>query len=607
MKDLQTICQDSMSAYKAMVSSPLEGDDGRPDKTKVSVFLDQVTPILYSDKCASIIRRFSANENLSSIPIVDSNYFPVGLVDRASLLKLFMPDNGFLLNRESIIADVMDHHPVTVDVGATVDDFTQLLRASETTPKLKDFIIVKNGRYLGVGLIHKLLNEIVNRKQRNLFYLAYYDSLTGLPNRLLFQDRLQQACQHANRNADAFGLIFVDLDGFKSINDSHGHQFGDLVLKAAAERLIASLRESDTVARLGGDEFVIIVSHLKESADIDKICNSILENLGQPLQIFDYEFFLAASLGIALCPYHDQTPNGLLLKADTAMYEAKNSTSSRYVVYSPRFSQAPVKRMSLLRNITRALDNDELVLFYQPLVNLANGQVVGAEALLRWQHPEFGVIAPAIFLPIAEETGVIEEIGQWVLREACKQHFNWIENGLPPTQMAINVSEYEFRKNYFCETVLKILQETGIDPCYIQLEPTERMLMTASRTDMDKLLRLKKQGIKICVDDFGKGFSNLDHLRQLQGDSIKIDISIIRNIQAAGANEAIFRSILRLGNNLGLHIVAEGVETKEELDFIKDNFCREAQGNIFARPVPPADFEFWYKQHLSSQADTVGS
>jgi len=564
----------------------------------ITHLFDYVPPVLADDNCADVLECFLKNDQLFSIPIVDKNNSPVGLVARAELTELFIQPAGRDFYQRKAVGAIMDSDPVIVDAESSIDELVQRIISADLQHPLHGFILTRNGLYLGVGTPQGLLKEIFNRKQGNLYSLAYYDSLTGLPNRLLFHDRLHQACQNANRNGVPFALIFVDLDHFKEINDRYGHSFGDILLRAVAERLTVSLRESDTVARLAGDEFVIILQNNKDTKDIITVCSLLIDHLNQPVVIHSHKLQLSASLGVAICPQHDQTPEGLVRKADSAMYDAKHAGRNRYAIYSDRLSEPMLEHLSLARHLKSALDNQELMLFYQPIVDLWTNQVIGAEALLRWQHPEFGIISPSRFIPIAEEIGVIESIEEWVLREACEQHCSWIKQGLPPIRMCINISSRQYERPDLCDTLSQVITAVGIDPGFIELEPTEKMLMARAATTIGRLAELRNIGIRISVDDFGIGYCSLNYLRQFQIDRIKIDSSFIRDIQTNAANEAIVRSIVTLGANLGLDIVAEGVETQSELECIRSHHCQNIQGHIMSRPLPPSDFGYWFRKRL---------
>lgn len=567
--------------------------------TTVPYLFDPVTPVFADANCVDVLDRFLKDKDLLSVPIVDQLKRPVGMVTRPTIMELFITPLAREYSQRRAISEIMDPVPVSVDADASIDEIIQKLVDRDFPRAVSDYVLTKHGAYLGIGTIHSLLKEIFRSRNGGLYSLAYYDSLTGLPNRLLFRDRLLQACQNVNRNGSTFALIFVDLDHFKRINDTHGHVFGDLLLKSVARRLLESLRESDTVARLAGDEFVIILNNSREPRDVARVCGLLIDKLNQPLSIHSHQFEVSASLGIAICPHHDQTPDGLMRKADSAMYDAKRAGRNRYAFYSDHSRAAQLERFSLAPHLKRALDNDELILFYQPIIRLSTNEITGVEALLRWQHPEFGIISPLKFIPIAEENGMIEMIGEWVLKKACAQHCSWVRQGLPPLRVSVNISPTEYETKTFCDTVEQIVSETGIDPSFLELEPTERMLMNSSDKTIDRLLELRKIGIKISIDDFGIGYSSLRSLRRFRIDRIKIDQSFIHHIDASSVNRAIVRSITMLGTNLGLDIVAEGVETESELECIKCHACHHVQGNVFARPVPPSDFGYWFQNRVS--------
>jgi diguanylate cyclase (GGDEF)-like protein len=445
---------------------------------------------------------------------------------------------------------------------------------------------------------HALLEDITHRRQRDLYNLAHFDQLTGLPNRLLFNDRLEQGCRNAQRNHKMLGLVFVDLDRFKYINDTMGHSFGDRLLRSVAERLSTCVRQSDTVARLGGDEFVLILQNIESEDDADNVMKSIIDKLREPIPIFQREIHITASLGMAFFPKHDQSIDGLIRKADAAMYDVKERGRNAFMVYTPEIEHGKVARMSVETQLRMALNNDELSLYYQPQIQLSELRVIGVEALLRWHHPQLGNVLPKTFIPIAEETGLIISIGEWVLREACRQHLRWIEQGLPAMRMAVNISGVQFKQLEFCGLVKRVIEDYGIDPQYLELELTESVVMTHAEYAVQTLMDLRALGVKLAIDDFGTGYSSLSYLRKFPLDRIKIDQSFIRHIKNTPANEAIVRAIIALGESLGLETIAEGVENIEELACVTSHHCHEVQGYHFAKPLPADQFASWHRQFV---------
>jgi diguanylate cyclase (GGDEF)-like protein len=562
-----------------------------------------VDPVSTQARCVEVLDHFIRNEELPAVAIVDQHYSPVGIMDRGRISEIFLrPFSRDLLHKKRI-TEIMDSNPIVVDINAGIDDVAQIIIDSGMRHMVNGFIVLEDGVYAGMATGHALLEEITHRRQRDLYILAHYDQLTGLPNRLLFNDRLQQACQNAMRNENMLALIFVDLDRFKFINDSMGHSFGDRLLRIVAERLLACVRQSDTVARLGGDEFVIILQNIDNESDAAIVVDNITEKLRLPMPVFEREIQITASMGMAFYPLHDQSVDGLVRKADAAMYEVKERGRNAYLIYSEEMDHGNIERMSLETQLRMALESGELSLFYQPQIQLPEHRVIGVEALLRWQHPELGMVSPATFIPIAEETGLIIPIGEWVLTEACRQHLNWIQQGLPPFRMAVNISAVQFEQQTFCRVVKRIIEESGIDPQYLELELTESVVMNHAEHAVQTLMELRELGVKLAIDDFGTGYSSLSYLRKFPIDRIKIDQSFIRYIKTTPANEAIVRAIIALGNSLGLETVAEGVESSEELECVTSHHCHEVQGYHFARPLATGDFCDWHRQFVGAAPD----
>lgn len=587
-------------AIKDANKQRLDVDEG---VSSVRRLLNYVEPISTQARCVEVLDHFIRNEDLPAVAIVNQQKTPVGIIDRGRISEVFLrPFSRDLLHNKRI-TEIMDTNPIIVDINAGIDNVAQIIIDSGMRHMVNGFVVLEEGVYAGMATGHALLEEIAHRRQRDLYILAHYDQLTGLPNRLLFNDRLQQACQNAERNNKMLALIFVDLDRFKYINDSMGHSFGDRLLRIAADRLTACVRQSDTVARLGGDEFVIILQNIDSEDAAAKVVANINDKLRLPMPVFEREIQVTASMGVAFYPLHDRSIDGLICKADAAMYEVKQRGRNAYLIYSAEMDHGNIQRMSLETQLRMALESSELSLFYQPQIQLPGHQLVGVEALLRWQHPDLGMVSPATFIPIAEETGLIIPIGEWVLREACRQHLQWIKEGLPAFRMAVNISAVQFQQPEFCGLVKRIIDESGIDPQYLELELTESVVMNHAEQAVQTLMELRALGVKLAIDDFGTGYSSLSYLRKFPIDRIKIDQSFIRYIKSTPANEAIVRAIIALGNSLGLETVAEGVESSEELECVTSHQCHEVQGYHFAKPMATGDFGAWHRQFISGDAE----
>jgi len=419
---------------------------------------------------------------------------------------------------------------------------------------------------------------------------AQHDVLTSLPNRLLLNDRITQSIAAARRQKKHVAIIFLDLDRFKYINDSLGHAIGDELLKSVSKRLLASVRSSDTVSRQGGDEFVILLSDLGRPEDAATSAQKLLLSLSTPHTLGGQELHIGGSIGISIYPADGSDAEMLIKSADTAMYHAKENGRNNFQFFTADMNRKSVERQSLEGSLRFALERGEFLLEYQPKVNLETGEITGVEALIRWQHPDRGLVPPAQFVPIAEDCGLIIPIGRWVLREACRQARAWQVAGLPPLPIAVNVSAVEFRDKGFVESVRTILSETGLPAQYLELELTEGVLMEDAECATSVLLELKAMGVHLAVDDFGTGYSSLSYLRKFPIDALKIDQSFIHQNTTTPDESTIVSAVIAMGRSLKLRVVAEGVETLEELMVLQDLQCDEAQGFYFSRPVAAALF-----------------
>jgi len=422
--------------------------------------------------------------------------------------------------------------------------------------------------------------------QERLEHIAHHDALTGLPNRTLFLDRLSQALIRAHWKERVVGVMFLDVDRFKNINDTLGHDVGDAVLKAMAGRLQGSVREGDSVARFGGDEFAVLLEDVAHAEDVSAIAGKILTAFTRPFAVAPHELFVTASIGISLYPTDGGTPAALLKNADAAMYRAKDLGKNNYQFYSADMSAAAFERLTLESSLRRAVEREEFVLHYQPQVDLATGQVIGVEALVRWQHPEFGLLAPTQFITIAEETGAIVPIGAWVARTAMIQARRWREAGFERLRVAVNVSARQFNEPNFGDTIARLLDETGLPAEALELEITESVIMKSAQQTTERLHALRAMGVRFAIDDFGTGYSSLSYLRRFAIQTLKIDKSFIRDITEGGGDIEIVKTIIMMARGLKLAVVAEGVESREQLLFLKSHGCHAVQGYLIARPMP---------------------
>ena len=445
-------------------------------------------------------------------------------------------------------------------------------------------------------------SDITERKaaEAQVRHLAEYDALTNLPNRVLLQDRLGQAIAAARRAGSCLALLFLDLDRFKNINDSLGHTVGDQVLCQVGERLLTAVRASDTVSRLGGDEFVLLLPLLESPAQAASVAEKLLHTLATPLAIDDYELAVTPSIGIAVFPEDGEDGDTLLKNADAAMYVAKESGRNNYQYFTAAMNARVSQRLLLENNLRQALARQELALHYQPQYDLHSGTLVGCEALLRWRQPEQGLIPPDRFIPVAEETGLILPIGQWVLREACRQAQAWQDAGLPPLVVAVNISAVQFRQANLAALVQEALAASGLSPCWLELELTESMLMEDGERHTQTLAQLKAMGIRLALDDFGTGYSSLAYLKRFSLDKLKIDRSFIRDLPQDADDAAITTAIIGMARDLGLETLAEGVETEQQWSFLAERGCAQMQGFLRARPMPADEITALLGRHGSA-------
>ncbi len=459
----------------------------------------------------------------------------------------------------------------------------------------------RKGQATGTVIVFRDVSA-VRAMTLQMAHSAQHDLLTGLPNRVLLNDRLNQAIALALRHGRRVALLVCDLDGFKHINDSLGHPIGDKLLQSVAKRLVDSVRGSDTVSRQGGDEFLVLLSEVAQSEDAAITARRMLRAVTQTHTIDQHDLHVTTSIGVSVYPDDGLDAETLIKNADTAMYQAKENGRQRYQFFKPAMNVRAVERQSIEEGLRRALERQEFALRYQPKINLRTREITGAEALIRWTHPTRGPVSPGQFIPVAEDCGLILPIGKWVLREACKQARAWLDAGLPLGTMAVNISSMEFCDDSFLENVFAILKETGLDPKSLELELTESVLMRRPESAASVLKTLRASGVQVAVDDFGTGYSSLSYLRKFPIDALKIDQSFVRQITSAPDDTTIVTAVIGMGRSLKLRVVAEGVETLKELEFLQAHQCDEAQGYYFSRPVLPQQFARLLKTGVSEAA-----
>ncbi|WP_221047458.1 putative bifunctional diguanylate cyclase/phosphodiesterase [Methylogaea oryzae] len=456
----------------------------------------------------------------------------------------------------------------------------ELYWALEYIAPIKD----EQGRVSQYVAVSHDISELKNSEE-TIKRLAFYDPLTDLPNRALFRERLDQAMVWARRESGPFALLYLDLDRFKNINDTLGHMAGDRLLVAVGQRIRHLLREIDTVARLGGDEFAVILPNVGRPEEVGGVAEKIVSALNQPFQVDGYELFVSGSIGVAVYPSDATDMDRLIMLADSALYHAKDGGGNRFEFYSELSNAVTLERLALEMDLRYALDRGELMVYYQPKVDLRSGDMVGSEALLRWRHPVHGLVAPDQFIPIAEETGLIVAIGEWVLRTVCRQIRRWCDQGRR-FSVAINLSARQFRERELAAVISAALADEGLAPELLELEITESIVMHNAEQAAVILSGLKEQGLSVSIDDFGTGYSSLNYLKRFPVDALKIDRSFVRDIATDNDDARIVAAVVALAHSLGLRVIAEGVETAEQGEFLLSEGCDQAQGYFYGRPVP---------------------
>jgi len=459
----------------------------------------------------------------------------------------------------------------------------------------------RQGRAIGAVIVFRDVS-VAHAMARQITHSAEHDFLTGLPNRMLLNDRISQAIASARRHTKQVAVLFLDLDGFKHINDSLGHPVGDRLLQSIAKRLVSSVRGADTVSRQGGDEFVVLLPDLQRPEDAAVMAVRILRDVAAPHLIDLHDLYVTTSIGVSVFPDDGADAETLIKNADTAMYQAKENGRQSVQFFKPAMNARAVERQSIEESLRRALERREFTLHYQPKINIRTGAITGAEALIRWTHPSRGPIAPAVFIPIAEDSGLILPIGRWVMSRACEQARAWVEEGLRPTTMAVNVSALEFRDEDFLPNLFLILKESRLSPRALEIELTESVLMKQVVSASLILQTLRTSGVHVAIDDFGTGYSSLSYLRKLPIDTLKIDQSFVGQIVSGDDNAAIVTAVISMARSLKLRVVAEGVETFEMLEFLHAHQCEEAQGYYFSRPVPAEQFAKLLETGISAEA-----
>ena len=506
----------------------------------------------------------------------------------------------------------MDMHHLTVAQGIVADgntvgsvvlriDLKEMYERLTTSAFITLSIVVASLCF--AYLLVMRMRRVVSETEAHLTYLAHIDSVTGLPNRHAFNERLTSALPNVRRFGGALELLLLDLDNFKVVNDTLGHNNGDQLLQAVAQRLSSTLRDTDVISRIGGDEFAIILESRRSSMRGDKVAAKVISALSEPYLIGPHEIYVTGSVGVASCIDDTIDLPTLTRNADTAMYQAKARGKNTYAVFEAEMDHCAQKRLSLENNLRKALERDELSLVYQPKLQLIDNTVVGMEALLRWNHPELGAISPAEFIPVAEESGLIVPIGRWVLQTACRDLATWRDQGHDNINVAVNLSVRQTRNNTLLNDITSLLDKWNLKPEHLGLEITESVLMENIESNISLLNQLRALGIKLSIDDFGTGYSSMAYLKRFQIDELKIDRAFVKDIPGDGDDEAITTAIIALGHNLGLSVVAEGVETEAQLAFLRSAGCDHIQGYYFSHPIEMRQVAAFLSAHQGPTQD----
>jgi len=599
-EDLYTLSKKKEKIYTALSFSLLKNDDKEP-----------IGIVVYAK---NINKRKTAEEKLEETNYNLSQYLDV--IDKIDI-GLFVVDEDFRIRymNNTMIKWFGDQRgKICYSSVANLDEPCPYCKLKEvivenkkvvyepTTPSGQSFDIVatsiKNadGTFSKMEVIRnvtqqKKAQEKLLEQQEMLYHQAHHDALTGLANRVLFNDRLEQAIKKAQRNNTKMVLFFIDLDHFKEINDSMGHEVGDEVLKEVTHRLRSAIRKEDSLARLGGDEFTIIIENLTQVQDASFLAKKILDVLAKPIIINGNKLYVSSSIGISLYPDDGISAQNLLKYADSAMYKAKSEGRNNFQFYSAEMTELAFERVVMETSLRAALENNELVVYYQPQVNGKSGQIIGMEALVRWKHSTMGLVSPAKFIPLAESTGLIVEIDRFVMKTAMTQMTKWYEDGLKPGVLAMNLAVKQLQQKDFVVMFENLMKETRCKSDWVELEVTESQIMTKPEEAVKILNKISEIGVELAVDDFGTGYSSLAYLKKLPIDKLKIDQSFVRDLPDDEDDRAIAKAVIALAKSLNLEIIAEGVETKEQKDFLIENGCENIQGYYYSRPIPADEFE----------------
>jgi diguanylate cyclase (GGDEF)-like protein/PAS domain S-box-containing protein len=520
---------------------------------------------------------------------------PAEVLEESDGSRLLQHSLGLVVNPDLFLAKMLElYHEIDAESNDTVALSDGRLFERVSLPHRL------GGRSVGRVWSYRDVTE-QRRVEEKVRHYAYHDALTELPNRLLFKDRLEQALGQARRSQNPLAVLCVDLDRFKTINDTLGHQTGDALLKEVAARLLSRRRGGDTVARLAGDEFLIMVQNLRSAEDAARVAESILGALAQPVFVEDHQLLMTAAIGVSLFPHDGDNVETLLQNADVAMYRAKEQGRHRYALYAPEMNARAMELLILESRLHTAVDREELVVHYQPQIDVRTGGVAGTEALLRWRGEDGELISPIDFITVAENTGQIDALGEWVLRTACDEARSWRRQGQLPIRLGVNLSAHQFRRQHLVESVTEILAESGFDPQDLELELTESAILQDADYAIESLKRLRDLGIGVALDDFGTGHSSLSYLKRLPITTLKIDRLFIDECATDRKDAAIVSAIIQMAHCLDLRVIAEGVETSAQTQFLRDQGCDEIQGYFFSRPLGATDFAEYIQRGVGEQ------
>jgi len=600
--ELELLRRDAPSLPVELVSVPMRDDSGKPVGCR-STFSD-------------ITRRRQAEDQMRLGTTV-LEHIPQGVMVTDAETRVLSVNRAFEHITGYRGREILGRTPRILQSGRQDRDFYERMwagltekgcwegeiwnrrKSGEIYPEWLDILTIRTPHgqvrnYIGI------FSDITRQEEvrRRLHDLAYYDPLTGLPNRHLFQDRLRHALAQARRYGQRVGLMFIDLDRFKLLNDTLGHNYGDLLLKHVAERLKQCMRQVDTVSRMGGDEFTVLLPGVKETETSELVAQKLLAALNVPLDLDGHSYYIGASIGISHYPDDGEEPEILIKNADTAMYQAKGQGRNQFQVFEGTMSDGSSERLGLENDLRRALERREIEVHYQPQIDIKTGAPCGVEALMRWRHPQRGLVAPASFIPLAEEIGIIHELGDWILRQACVQIRTWHGQGMDKLRVAVNLSPHQFLLKDLPYRIGALLRETELDPAQLELEITESTTMPNLEHSIRTLEALRDMQVKIAMDDFGTGFSSLNYLQRLPIHALKIDRGFVAGIPDGDAT-LITRTIIQMARGLGLRVVAEGIETAEQLAFLQAQGCDEGQGYYFSKPVPAAECRLFLDQRVA--------